>query len=164
MHPHWILVVTQQGKERLAVQNISRQNYEYFLPMIREGVLRGGKKIEVAKPLFPRYLFVKIQQQWSSLTGTYGVSGVVMDGKNPRYVPERIVDQLKNRQDADGFVKLDEEEGLKAGSSVKVVGGLLEGKIGIFQGMSPDERAIVLFSLLGGDRPLKMDPKVLVTV
>ena len=121
MNPHWILVTSQQGKERLATQNIGRQGYEWYLPMIRENVTRQGHKIELAKPLFPRYIFVKIVSQWSSLTGTYGVNGVVMDGKSPRYVPERIVEGIKKREDENGFVRLDEEEGLRKGNLVKVI-------------------------------------------
>lgn len=164
VYPHWILVVAQQGKERLATQNIGRQGYEFYLPMIREVSVRAGVKTLLAKPLFPRYIFVKIAGRWSSLTGTYGVSAVVMDGKAPRYVPERIVKQLVSREDESGFVVLDEEEGLRSGSSVKVKSGVLEGQIGIYQGMSADERAIVLFKLLGADRQLRLDPKVLVAV
>jgi transcriptional antiterminator RfaH len=161
MTSHWILVVSQHGKERLATQNIGRQGFQYYLPLIRESIVKNGSKIEVAKPLFPRYIFVFIEQQWSALTGTYGVSGLVMDGKNPRYVPERVVETLKKREDKDGFVQLDEEEGLKEGQEVRISSGILEGHTGIFERMDADERAIILFKMLGVNRSLPVNLKVL---
>lgn len=165
MNPHWILVMTQQGKERLATQNMGRQGYTYYLPMIREQTSRNGIKVEVAKPLFPRYIFVHITGQWSSLTGTYGVSALVMDGKSPRYVPERIVEGIRKREDDEGFVVLDDDETLKVGQPVRVSEGVFSGHIGVYQGMSPDERAIVLFQLLGG-KPAKvsLNTKLLITI
>jgi transcriptional antiterminator RfaH len=164
MAAHWILVTTQQGKERLAVQNISRQGYDLYLPMMREWVMRQGQKIEVARPLFPRYVFVFIRQQWSNLTGTYGVAGLVMDGKAPRYVPERIIKGLREREDESGFVLLEDPDGLRAGQKVRIDSGVLQGQIGIYQGMSGDERAIVLFNILGGERRLPVSAKILTVV
>lgn len=126
--------------------------------------MRLGNKIKVAKPLFPRYIFVSIRQQWSSLTGTYGVSGVVMDSKGPRKVPDKIVSALVEREDKDGFVVLDEVGRLREGQQIRVGSGLLGDRIGIYQGMDADARAIVLFRLLGSERAFKVDPKVLVVV
>lgn len=161
---YWALVVSQPNKERLAVQNIRNQGYEYYLPMIREKVIRQGKQIELARPLFRNYIFTRIQAQWSSLTGTYGVSGIVLEGRSPQRVPERVIETLKNRQDKDGFIRLDEKEELEKGQTVKINSGPFEGHIGIYEGMSADERAIVLFKLLGSDRELRLDPKMLVTI
>ena len=87
-----------------------------------------------------------------------------MDGKSPRYVPERIVDGLKMREDEDGFVKLDEVEGLRKGQQVRIGAGLFEGQVGIYEGMTADERAIVLFKLLGGDRKVPVNTKILVAI
>jgi transcriptional antiterminator RfaH len=164
MTPHWILIMTHAGRERLAAQNIANQKYEYYLPMIREAGLRDHKKVELAKPLFPRYIFTMCKPQWSSLTGTFGVSAVVMDGKQPRRVPDRIIDSIRGREGGDGFVRLDEEEGLKPGDQVKIGKGVLEGNIGIYQGMDADERAMVLFKMLGSERKILLDPKVLIIV
>jgi transcription antitermination factor NusG len=112
--------------------------------------------------LFPKYIFVKIKQQWASLTGTYGVSGLVMEGKSPKKVPQLVIDKVKEREDNMGFVVLESKDEVKEGSSVKIKDGPLKDYIGIYQGMSPDERAVVLFKLLGSDRLVKLNPKLLV--
>lgn len=165
MQPYWILVTTQSNRERLAVQNIARQNYDYYFPLFREIVVRGGVKTEVARPLFPRYCFVRTKPQWASLTGTFGVSAVVMEGKNPRRVPDRVVELLRGREDEEGFVHLDEDDSdLRRGSSVKVGAGMFQGNIGIYQGMDEAERAIVLFRLLGKEHKVHVNPKVLITI
>jgi transcriptional antiterminator RfaH len=104
--PYWTLVITQANKERLATQNISNQGYEYYLPVFRERIFKQDKPFDVTKVLFPRYIFVKVRQQWASLTGTYGVSGVLMDGVSPKVIPERVIEKIKQRQDAEGFVVL----------------------------------------------------------
>ena len=158
---YWTLVISQANKERLATQNISNQGYEYYLPLFREKIVKEGNTTETAKVLFPRYIFVKIKSQWASLTGTYGVSGLLMDGSSPKIVPERVIEKLKNRENSDGFVVLEEKDKLGIGSIVKVSEGVLKDTVGIYQGMSSDERAIVLFKMLGGDREVKVNPKLL---
>jgi transcriptional antiterminator RfaH len=157
---YWTLVITQANKERLAVQNIANQGYEYYLPLFREKTSKG----DVVKVLFSRYLFVKVYKQWASLTGTYGVSGIVMDGVVPKKVPESILTKLKHREDENGFVILEEKEGLRSGDSVKILEGPMKDAIGIYQGMTTDERSIVLFKLLGSDRNLKVNPNLLTVV
>ncbi len=155
---YWILAITQAGKERLATQNIRNQGFELYLPMYRE---KSSKNIELARPLFPRYIFVKVLQKWSSLTGTYGVSGLLMEGSAPKKVPDRVLTALQNREDSEGFVVI-ENKGIKAGDEVKISSGPLKDQIGIFQGMSSDERAMVLLKLLGSEREVKFNPKILV--
>jgi len=161
---YWALIISQANKERLAVQNIANQKYEYYFPMFREKIIKNNEKIEVARPLFPRYIFVRIVQQWSSLTGTYGVSGVVMDGQEPRIVQESVLSSLRNREDKNGFVELDKKEGFLRGEPVTLKSGPLKDKIGIYDGMTSDERAIILFKMLGGSRPVKVNPKLLVSL
>ena len=160
MTPYWTLVITQANKERLAVQNLVNQGYEYYLPLYRERTVKG----DVAKVLFSKYLFVKIQRQWASITGTYGVSGLVMDGIKPRKVPESVLEKLKAREDTDGFVILDEKDELKQGSTVRFSSGPLSDTIGIYQGMDVDERALVLFQMLGSERQVRVNPKILIAV
>jgi len=161
---YWTLVISQANKERLATQNISNQGYEYYLPVFREKIVKKETTFEVTKVLFPRYIFVKVVQQWASLTGTYGVSSILMDGISPKIIPERVLDKIRARQDKDGFVVLEEKDKLSQGTSVKVTEGPLRDTIGIFQGMSNDERAVVLFKMLGSEQRLKLPPKLLVVV
>ena len=162
--PYWTLVVSQANKERLATQNISNQGYEYYLPLFREKIVKQNNTIDVTKVLFPRYIFVKVRQQWASLTGTYGVSGLVMEGTSPKVIPERVIEKIRSREDKDGFITIEEKDKLSQGDSVKLAEGPLKDSIGIYQGMSNDERAVVLFKILGSEREFKVPPKLLIVV
>ena len=161
---YWTLVVTQPNKEKLAVQNILNQGFECYLPLYREKIVKNGVAQDVARVLFARYIFCKVKQQWACLTGTYGVSALLMEGLSPKVVPQKIIDQIKQREDKQGFVVLDDDEELKKGKPVQITKGIFKDTIGIYQGMSTDERAIVLFKMLGSEREVKINPKLLVTL
>lgn len=62
------------------------------------------------KPLFPRYLFVEIENVWRFLLSTWGVSSVVMRGETPDIVNPAIIEALKARENDESVIMLDEEE------------------------------------------------------
>src|ERR1700733_391453 len=103
---HWYVVQTQVNSEVKAAQNLVRQGYEIYLPRYMKR-RRHARKIDfVAKPLFPRYLFVavnKAAQRWRSIQSTFGVSHLVTNGNEPAIVPQAIVSSLRAREDAKGF-------------------------------------------------------------
>jgi hypothetical protein len=43
---------------------LEQAGYEVYLPKIRQRRHRKGRRIEVLSPLFPGYLFARIELQW----------------------------------------------------------------------------------------------------
>lgn len=56
----WFVVYTQPRQEFRALENLQRQDYECFLPLIKVQKIRVGKCIDVTESLFPRYFFIRL--------------------------------------------------------------------------------------------------------
>ena len=148
----WYVVQTQINGEAKATQNLLRQGYEVYLPRYMKRRRHARKVDFVAKPLFPRYLFVAIDmatQRWRSIQSTSGVSHLVTHGDQPAVVPEGVVRALKAREDARGFVKLDATPAFAPGEKVRVLGGAFIDNAGLFNGMADHDRVSILLDMLG---------------
>ena len=73
----------------------ARQSFGVYLPRYTK-MRRHARKIEaVARPLFPRYLFVALdlaRDRWRSIQSTFGVVGLVMSGEQPAPLPTDVVE------------------------------------------------------------------------
>jgi len=163
--PCWYVVQTQVNGEAKAVQNLQRQGYEIYLPrylMCR----RHARKVDfVAKPLFPRYVFVAIDlatQRWRSIQSTFGVSHLICNGDNPAPVPEGIVGALKAREDDKGFVKMLGRSALAPGDRVRVLAGAFMDNAGLFNGVADRDRVTILLEMLGRKVRVLLDANMVV--
>ena len=148
----WYVVQTQVNGETKAEQNLLRQGYQIYLPRYLKRRRHARKVDFVAKPLFPRYLFVTIDmatQRWRSIQSTSGVSHLVANGDEPAVVPEGVVRALKVREDAKGFVKPDAAPSFAPGDKVRVLGGAFMDNAGLFNGMADHDRVSILLEMLG---------------
>jgi transcriptional antiterminator RfaH len=149
---HWYVVQTQVNGETKAADNLRRQGYETYLPRYLKR-RRHARKVDVtAKPLFPRYMFVAIDmatQRWRSVQSTVGVSRLVTNGDSPAVVPEVVVRALRAREDAKGFVKMDERSAFAPGDRVRVLAGAFTDNAGLFNGMADHDRVSILLDMLG---------------
>jgi transcriptional antiterminator RfaH len=152
MGSRWYVVQTQVNGETKAEQNLLRQGYQIYLPRYLKRRRHARKVDFVAKPLFPRYLFVAIDmatQRWRSIQSTSGVSHLVANGDEPAVVPEGVVRALKVREDAKGFVELDAAPSFAPGDKVRVLGGAFMDNAGLFNGMADHDRVSILLEMLG---------------
>ncbi len=152
LHPRWYVVHTHPHAEAKATAHLNRQGFESYFPRYLKR-RRHARRIEtVAAPLFPRYLFVAVDfsaQRWRSIYSTVGVARLVSNGDDPSAVPDGIVDALKSREDANGFIKLDQRPPFRAGDKIRVLDGAFVSCLGLFEGMAERERIAILLDLLG---------------
>jgi transcriptional antiterminator RfaH len=75
------LIYTKPHQVKVALDNLTRQNYQCYLPLINEEKISQGKKILTKEPMFPRDLFVRLshdgQQNWSPIRSSKCVSHLV---------------------------------------------------------------------------------------
>ena len=151
-HPHWYVAHTHPHAEAKATAHLSRQGFDIYFPRYIKR-RRHARRIEtVPAPLFPRYLFVAIDlnaQRWRSIFSTVGVSRLVCNGEDPSPVPVGIVEALKSREDANGFIKLDCRPRFHVGDKIRVLDGAFSSCLGLFEGMAERERIAILLDLLG---------------
>ena len=147
----WYLVYTKPRQEALAQANLERQDYGVYLPKVRQMRRRRGKQEAVVEPLFPRYLFIRLDTQsdnWGPIRSTFGVAALVRFGAEPAQVPDELVAHLKAQEGQDGLHEWAEPK-MKVGDRVRVAEGPLKGYEGILLAKNGQERVMLLLEMLG---------------
>lgn len=96
----WYVAYTRPRQEARAQENLQNQGFDCLLPTLAADRLRGGKRIQVQEPLFPRYLFVWLeagQNKWPVIRSTRGVVRLVEFGGQPARVSTALIDALKEQ-------------------------------------------------------------------
>lgn len=148
----WYVVQTQVNAEVKAAANLGRQGFSVYLPQYLKRRSHARKVETVARPLFPRYLFVAIDlaaQRWRSIQSTLGVSHLVCIGDRPAQVEDGVVDALKEREDEVGFIKLTRRLAFYPGDKVRIVEGAFVDTLALVEDVSDRDRVAVLLNLLG---------------
>ena len=116
---------------------------------------RSGGWADIVEPLFPRYLFIRLDVEADNtapIRSTKGVSGLVRVGHDPAVVPDNVIRELQARcEEGTGLHRITRRT-LTKGAPVSVVDGAFEGVNGIFEATSGAERVTVLLSILGQER------------
>ena len=149
----WYLIHTKPLNEAIAVENLERQGYEVYLPRVVQSVLRAGRPQERVAPLFPRYLFLRLNEGLQPLApaaSTVGVAGIVRFGSRYPVVPDKVIRDLQARAEpGSGLHRLSCGPRLTAGSSVRIRLGPFDGLEGVFEREAGADRVVVLLRLLG---------------
>jgi transcriptional antiterminator RfaH len=148
----WYVAQTHPHAETKASGHLRRQGFAIYLPRYLKQRRHARRVEQIAAPLFPGYVFVSVDlttQRWLSIDSTFGVSKLVRNGKVPAAVPQPVIDALKCREDADGFVQLIRWPRFAPGDKIRVVGGAFCDCCGLYDGMSSRERVAILLDLLG---------------
>ena len=147
----WYLVYTKPRQERTARTNLERQNYETYLPLTRERRRRRGQRVQIITPMFPRYLFIRLDRQcdnWGPIRSTIGVVSLVRFAHVAVPVPDDLIDILRAREDAQGILRLPEPS-FRRGSRLRIMEGTLAGYEGIFLAESGRDRVVILLDVMG---------------
>lgn len=144
----WYVVFCKAQKESDAQEHLERQGYEVFLPYMQVKKRQRGAYKNVTEPMFPRYLFIRLDREndnWSPIRSTRGVISMVRFGTEYARVSDALIASL--------FARVTAEESPKGplfveGESVRVIDGPFEGYEAIFTAQKGQERAIILLSLI----------------
>jgi len=154
----WYLIHTKPSSESLARENLERQRYEVYLPRVLQMARRAGRRFERVVALFPRYLFLRLnegQQAFAPVTFTTGVAGVVRFGARYTVVPDQVVRDLRVRADpVSGLHRLSCGSKLTPGAPVRIRLGPFDGLEGVFERAAGADRVVVLLKLLGQSAPV----------
>jgi len=147
----WYLVYTKPRQERVARTNLGRQGYEIYLPLMRQSLRRRGRRTTSVVPMFPRYLFIHLDQStdnWGPIRSTLGVISLVRFSHTPTPVPDNLILVLRAREGVDGILQVAHRP-LRRGSKVRILDGSLAGYEGIFLATSGHDRVVILLDILG---------------
>lgn len=153
-----ILLYSKIKKEKIAQENLERQGYKTYLPLINYKTRRCSKPVVTIEPLFPRYLFIHLSQisdNWSPIRSTIGVSKIVSFDYIPAQVPDFFVSTLMKNENEEGVQCLP-VCGYQSGEVVQIIDGPIEGYRGIFMAETSRERVIILLSMLNKQAKLTL--------
>ena len=156
----WYLIYAKPRQEKTAVDNLLRQAYEVYFPQIQVTRNRNSVRKVTIEPLFPRYLFIRLDahtDNWAPIRSTLGVTALVRFGAEPARVPDAFVDYLKSRQNAEGLHEW-AQPALQIGSRARVVSGPLAGYEGILIAKSGHERVVILMDMVHGQLRANLSP------
>jgi transcription elongation factor/antiterminator RfaH len=153
----WYLVHTKPRQEDVAVANLQRQGYDCYLPQMRVERIRRRKAEIASEPMFPRYLFIRLDssdqgKSWSPIRSTLGVSQLVHFGARAAKVDDALVELLRQREQA---MPLDPM--FHSGDSVVIADGPFAGIEAIYQTADAEHRAFILLEILSKPVSMQID-------
>lgn len=160
----WYVVHTHANCEIKAATHLRRQAFIVYLPRLQKKIRHARRVSLVRKPLFPRYLFVRMdveQAPWRTIRSTVGVAGLVSTCDHPVPVPPGIIEQIQASEDADGIVRLRSADHFRNGQLVEITDGALDGLQGLVEATTDEERVILLLNLLGREIRVRLSPEML---
>ena len=155
---HWYLVKTKSKQEDIAIFNLENQNFHVYCPSARI----NNKHVV----LFPSYLFIQLDenvQNWSPIRSTKGVLNFVRFGLSFAKIPNSVIDFIKYNEfnTAERIENINE---FNSGDKVQITEGVFKNCIAIFKSYKPNERVILLMSLMGQQQTINIKKKSLIGV
>lgn len=148
----WYALYTKQREEVWAKTNLEERGLEVYLPLYLKK-RRHARKVDMVKtPLFPRYIFVRAdvtKGERPAMAYAPGVEYVLSFGSKLATVDDRIIDEIRIREDEKGLVSMGVEPAFKSGQKVRIEDGAFTDHVGLFQCSSDDQRVFVLLDLMG---------------
>lgn len=100
MRQWYVVQCKPQQADRVALQLAGLLGIDVYNPQIEVRVVRGTKKLTQVKPLFPNYLFARLDlpREWKTITFTRGVARVLGGWMDPRPVDEAVLDAIRTQE------------------------------------------------------------------
>ena len=146
----WVLIYTKAKEEKKANENLLRQGFKTFLPLIAR--TNKNNEFESLVPVFPRYIFVQINlklDNWTSINSSYGVSHIVMFSEKLTSIPNNIINLIQDKLDKSGIYREDVlVVDYQKGDHVSIKEGRFAGIDAIFLSKKSKDRVRLLLNLL----------------
>ena len=143
----WIVLTTKKDEEFRAAENVSRQKLEYFLPHREVTVRHARKLVAKRRPLFPGYIFVRLDLTTDDMHGlksTRGIRGVVCStDANPAILKQDVMTALITGCDENGSLLPSDQ--LTEGDRVRVSSGPLHEMVATVEKLASRDRVWLLF-------------------
>ena len=146
----WVLIYTKANQEIKAKENLQKQGFKTFLPLISPTNQSTG--FESLVPVFPRYLFAQIDldlDNWTSIKSSYGVSRIVMFSEKFTSIPDIIIRLIRDKLDESSIYNKDiSVVDYQKGDTVSIKEGRFAGVDAIFLSKKSKNRVRLLLKLL----------------
>ena len=169
-----VAYVEPRFEARVTRDVVDELGFEAYAPMERHWAMKRGKRVQVARPLFPRYLFVGVdpyRQGWQALLDVDGVVDVLgrpaLDEPDrlPSHVPPSWIAAIRKAEQCGVFDRTKAmPDNFKIGEKIRVSDGPFTGYFAIIQHFiaklrctTQRKRARVLVQFMGRMSAVEMD-------
>jgi transcriptional antiterminator RfaH len=145
--PRWYVIQCKPREERRALENLERQGFACYLPVLTVEKLRSGGRRELLEPLFPAYLFIHLNElsdNWQPIRSTRGVLRLVRFREYPVPVRDEIIECIRQRLASSESRRCY----LEPGDRVRITDGPFSDIEAIFVANDGHERAALLMTVL----------------
>jgi transcriptional antiterminator NusG len=160
----WYVVHTYSGYENKvktniekSIENLGLQNEIFDVSVPVQDVIEtkaNGQKAKVSRKLFPGYVLVNMimnDDTWYVVRNTRGVTGFVGHGSDPIPLTKEEIVRM-------GIEKLRIDLDIEVGDTIRIIGGVFEGQLGIVEAINPEKQIVkVRISMFGRDTPAEIE-------
>jgi transcriptional antiterminator RfaH len=146
----WYAVYCKPREDDRAELHLDRQEFEVFRPKHRVRRKRQGRMTTLVESLFPRYLFIHlddIAQNWAPIRSTRGVATLVRWGDRIPPVPDPVVECLQQNMDELGCIPTPPVD-YQAGDRLRILEGAFAGLEGVFYSRKSEDRVMLLMEIM----------------
>lgn len=143
----WYLLYCKAKEESRAVMHLANQGIEGFYPTVKMTKVLRGKRQQITEPMFPNYVFVKLDHElhnFTSVRSTRGVLGFVKQGKSYQKVPKELISVFQDMVEIEQFDSMLP----KKGDSVMINSQSFNNIKAIYQEANGATRAFLLIDIL----------------
>lgn len=153
----WYVAYTEPRMEQRVHDAVAGDRFGSYLPLEQTSRVYRGKREEITRPLFPRYVFVsfdKLADEWGDLYMIDGLLKICGDTMgNPTMVPIWQIDLLRRAEAAGAFAL---KSAFTVGDAVRIAVGPFSGFLAKLKSCSPGRRVKVLMNFLGQQSTLDL--------
>ncbi|MBN2526798.1 MAG: hypothetical protein JXR76_10415 [Deltaproteobacteria bacterium] len=162
MPPRWYAANLQSNREHQAQQYMQGNNVVHFLPTYLCASCRKDREKTLVKPLFPGYIFVRIEipgEQKTTVLKSPGVCGIVSFSGTAAPVDDEVIESLQILTGAaSGDVR--PHPLVRAGTRVRVIDGPFKNAVGVLcDSENHKKQLLVEVTFLGRAVAVPIDPK-----
>lgn len=154
----WIAVNTHPHRETVAVENLLRQKFDTYCPVVRKRRSHARRLETVLRPLFPCYLFVRADPErarWRPILSTYGVRTIVRAGEELSFVDHAFIASLRAREVEGAIVR--PPTPYRIGQKVQIATGAFDGLVATIIEMDEKDRLVLLLDLMNRGIKVKLN-------
>jgi len=163
----WYVIQTFSGQEErvrdavlnnLDLMKMRQKIFQVLVPEEEIIELRGKKRVEKKKKMFPGYVFVEMvldDESWYAIRQTPGVARFIGTKVKPTPVMDREMQRVLKQI---GVKEEKLEIAFEKGETVRVISGPFRGHTGTVDEINPDkEKLKVLINIFGRDTPVEVN-------
>ena len=163
----WYVVQTFSGQEdkvkESIVRNVENMNMQHkifkvLVPEEETVEIKGGKRIEKVKKMFPGYVFIEMildDESWYVIRGTPGVAKFIGTKVKPTPVSDKEMQRVLKQI---GIKEEKLEAAFDVGESVRIIGGPFRGYTGSVDEVNAQKGKLkTLINIFGRDTPVEVN-------